>query len=100
MFRMAGENKRINPHKFFWNPETKEKIHIEYMDGTKIKLNDGQKKKCEEAKAACTRQALKQIKDNSIKRRKPMSKRNPKSAEDVVAEGAVKKVEAEKNVRK
>ena len=73
--------KRVNPNKFYWNPETREKIHVEYMDGTKITLNEGQKKKAEEAKAACTRFSKNEVANNNIMKRKPEEKRGAKPKE-------------------
>ena len=69
------EEKKVNPNRFYWNPETKEKVFTEYTDGTKIDLNEGQKKKSKEASEACTRQAMNEIKSDINMSRKPMDKR-------------------------
>ena len=76
--------KRINKHHFYWNPETKEKLFIEYLDGTKIKLNEGQLEKATEARKACIRQSLKEVKDDFNMRRKPLEKRGRKPKEEPV----------------
>ncbi len=76
-------DKQINQKRYFWNPETKEKVFTEYTDGTLIKLNEGQLKKTEEAKAACLRQSLKEVESDINMRRKPAHKRlgRPKEEE-------------------
>lgn len=76
--------KKVNPNRFFWNPETKEKIYTEYTDGTKIELNEGQKIKAKEAAEACTKRALGEIASNSIMARKPIEKRIPEDKREKV----------------
>ena len=83
---MSDKNeKRVNPNRYYWNPETKEKIHTHYLvtktdefgrkytDNVPIELNDGQKAKAKLAAEACTRRALKQH-EAPIARRKPKHK--------------------------
>ena len=93
--------KMINLDKYGWNPETKEKIHTHYHilnDNGKIvgeegiKLNDGQKQKLEEARAACIRQS-----DASFEARPKAHKKaehlrgKPKKEEDKKEEESKKK---------
>lgn len=76
---MVKETKKIiNPNRFYWNPETKEKIHTEYMDGTPIDLTTEQKKKGEEFAKICSKQAQEIVESDINMKRKPAKKRGKK----------------------
>lgn len=76
---MVKESKKIiNPNRFYWNPETKEKIHTEYMDGTPIKLTNDQKKKAEEFAKICSKISQKIVESDVNMKRKPAEKRGKK----------------------
>ncbi len=67
--------KTVDPKRFFWNPETKEKVftHHIFMDGRRyvkhepIKLPEGDLKKAEAATAACVRQSNKEFESRTLR---------------------------------
>ena len=97
--------KVINPSRFSWNPETKEKIHTHYyvyegkeiIKQEEIKLNDGQKKKLVEATIACQKQASKEVENTAKAYRKPKYKHLGKDKPDPVKEEV--KVEVKEEIK-
>jgi len=74
--------KKVDKDRFFWNPETKEKVLSHYVDGSEIKLSDDDKKKAERANLACIKRSLKQVSEDVSSRKKDLIKRGRPSKKE------------------
>ena len=84
------EKKEIDIDRFYWNPETKEKIYSHYTDGSEISLKDDDKKKSEQAKLACIKQSIKQVESDVNQRKKEPEKRGRKAKSEEKSEESKK----------
>lgn len=73
--------KIIDTDRFWYNPETGEKKHSHYTDGTEIPGIDQKFK--EECAKACTRRAHKEFALNPKQKLKPLERREVKQPEPV-----------------
>ena len=80
---MVKNEKMVDQSRFYWNPETKEKIYSHYQDGSEIVLSKEQQDKALDAKKACIKQSLKEVEETPTARKKPLSKRGRPKKEEV-----------------